>query len=187
MKPHKKVEKEYYVNNKDFYNALVQYQTVVSEAKASGKKIPQIPDYICDCFIRIANRLSYKYNFTGYTYRDDMISDGIENEVKSILNFDSQYTNPFSYFTEIVYKAFVRKIQREKKQLYIKCLSLRDVLSECEENTIPKQNNYYTQVSDEFIEQYELSKAEKKKRKKNPVLVIDEFLVDLEKDIGGEK
>lgn len=175
MTKRKKVEREHYVNNKDFYEALVVYFR-----EKSLNESTRIPEYIGDCFLRIATRLSSKYNFGGYAFRDDMIMEGAANCVKCIANFDTKYTNPFAYFTEVAYRAFVRKIQSEKKQLYIKCVSLRDVLMECEENTIPKQTNYYTQVSDEFIEQYEESKKSKKKAKKSPVLVIDEFLVELE-------
>ncbi len=50
-----------------------------------------------------------------------MICDGIENCVQYIHNFDPEKSkNPFAYFTQIIQYAFLRRIQKEKKQLEIK-------------------------------------------------------------------
>jgi hypothetical protein len=115
-----KKKSEHYVNNKDFYQALVEYNKKVEEAKAQGLPKPRITNYLGDCFLRIANHLAYKPNFVNYMFKDDMICDGIENCVQYIHNFDINRTNPFAYFTQIVYYAFLRRIAKEKKQLEIK-------------------------------------------------------------------
>ena len=111
----------HYVNNADFLAAIREYKEKVKEAKATGKEKPQVSNYIGECILKIANHLSYKPNFINYTYREEMISDGIENCIMYIDNFDSdKYTNPFAYFTQIIYYAFIRRIQKEKKQTLIK-------------------------------------------------------------------
>lgn len=112
---------EYYVNNKEFLQAISVFKKQVLEAKKDGSARPRIPRYIGDCFLKIATHLSYKPNFVNYTFRDDMISDGVENCVQYIDNFDPEKSqNPFAYFTQIIYYAFLRRIQKEKKQLEIK-------------------------------------------------------------------
>jgi len=115
-----KKKSEHYVNNKDFYQALVDYKKQVDNAKEKGLPKPRITNYLGDCFLRIANHLAYKPNFVNYMFKDDMICDGIENCVQYIHNFDTNRTNPFAYFTQIVYYAFLRRIAKEKKQLEIK-------------------------------------------------------------------
>jgi len=115
-----KKKSEHYVNNKEFYQALVVYNKKVNEAKELGLPKPRISNYLGDCFLRIANHLAYKPNFVNYMFKDDMICDGIENCVQYIHNFDIERTNPFAYFTQIVYYAFLRRIAKEKKQLEIK-------------------------------------------------------------------
>ena len=112
---------EHYVNNKDFLAALEQYAIDIERAKEKGLPKPQIPRYIGECFLKIANHLSYKPNFVNYMFKDDVICDGIENCVRYIHNFNPEKSkNPFAYFTQIIYYAFLRRIQQEKKQLEIK-------------------------------------------------------------------
>jgi len=112
---------EHYVNNKEFLAALEVYIAQVNRAKLNDKEPPQIPRYIGECFLKIANHLSYKPNFVNYMFKDDMICDGIENCVRYIHNFNPEKSkNPFAYFTQIIYYAFLRRIQKEKKQLEIK-------------------------------------------------------------------
>ena len=112
---------EHYVNNKDFYQALVEYKKQVDDAKEKGLPKPRISNYLGDCFLRIANHLAYKPNFVNYMFKDDMICDGIENCVRYIHNFNPEKSkNPFAYFTQIIYYAFLRRISQEKKQLEIK-------------------------------------------------------------------
>ena len=117
----RRATKENYVNNKEFLDALMVYRQQVAVAIESDKTKPRIPNYIGECFLKIATHLSYKPNFVNYMFREDMISDGIENCVQYIDRFNPEKsTNPFAYFTQIIYFAFLRRIQREKKQLEIK-------------------------------------------------------------------
>ena len=114
-------KKEHYVNNKEFLAAMVEYKKTVDEAKKVGKQKPPVTDYIGECFLKIANHLSYRPNFINYTFRDDMISDGIENCLQYLDNFNPKTSNnPFAYFTQIIDYAFIRRIQKEKKQITIK-------------------------------------------------------------------
>jgi len=116
-----KTKKEHYVNNKEFLEGMKAYKKRCREAKKAGKIKPPVDDYLGSCFLKIANHLSYRPNFINYTFRDDMISDGIENCLQYLDNFNpAKSNNPFTYFTQIIYYAFVRRIQKEKKQTTIK-------------------------------------------------------------------
>ena len=117
----KRKRSEHYVNNKEFLAALIKYREDVAIAEIKGDKKPPIPRYIGECFLKIANHLSFKPNFVNYMFKEDMISDGIENCVQYIHNFNPEKSqNPFAYFTQIIHYAFLRRIQREKRQLEIK-------------------------------------------------------------------
>ena len=103
------------------YQVIIEHKKNIKDAAEQGKDKPTIPNYVGHCILLIANRLSLKPNFVNYSYREEMISDGIENCISYFDNFDPEKsTNPFAYFTQIIYFAFLRRIQREKKQLYIK-------------------------------------------------------------------
>ena len=117
----KRKRSEHYVNNKEFLAALIKYAEDKEIALLQDKPKPVIPRYIGECFLKIATHLSYKPNFVNYMYKDDMICDGIENCVQYIHNFNPEKSkNPFAYFTQIIHYAFLRRIQKEKKQLEIK-------------------------------------------------------------------
>ena len=117
----KRKRSDHYVNNKDFLAALIKYREDVEIASLQDKPKPVIPRYIGECFLKIANHLSFKPNFVNYMFKEDMISDGIENCVQYIHNFDPEKSqNPFAYFTQIIHYAFLRRIQKEKRQLEIK-------------------------------------------------------------------
>jgi hypothetical protein len=106
----------HYVDNKKFLAAVIEYKAEIDAAKSIGKEIPRVPDYMGECFIKIATHLSYKSNFINYTFRDDMISDGIENCLTAAAKFDpTKSSNPFAYYTQIIFFAFIRRIQKEKK------------------------------------------------------------------------
>mgnify|MGYP003650714729 CR=1 FL=1 len=145
---------EHYVDNKEFLEHMIAYRESVIAADENGDPIPRIPDEIGTIFWKIASHLSYKSNFIAYAFRDDMISDGIENCVQYIKNFDPEKSkNPFSYFTQIIYYAFLRRIQKEKKQLYVRYKSLQN-------------DQILDSVSDDdFIGAYEDSMEKKKKIK----------------------
>ena len=117
----RRTKSEHYVNNKEFLAALIKYREDREIAQLQDKPRPVIPRYIGECFLKIANHLSFKPNFVNYMFKEDMISDGIENCVQYIHNFNPEKSkNPFAYFTQIIHYAFLRRIQREKRQLEIK-------------------------------------------------------------------
>jgi hypothetical protein len=118
----------YYVDKEEFQEAMVRRRAAVDYAKEHGLEIPPVEEYIGKCILDIAQHLAYKYNFIGYSFRDEMISDGIENCLRYIDNYDCvNYKNPFAYFTQINYYAFVRRIGREKKQSAIKAKLIREI------------------------------------------------------------
>ena len=116
----------HYVNNAEFSQAVVDYVTVCNKAKAENTTVPIVPDYIAQCFLRIAEGLSHKSNFIRYTYREEMVMDAVENCLKAIHNYNLEAAtrtgkpNAFAYFTQITWYAFLRRISREKKQQDIK-------------------------------------------------------------------
>ena len=113
--------KPHYVDNKKFLQAMIEYRDKCKKAEEKNRKKPDVTNYIGECFLKIANHLSYRPNFINYTYRDDMISDGIENCLQYMNNFDPEKSdNPFAYFAQIIYYAFIRRIQKEKKQMQVK-------------------------------------------------------------------
>ena len=150
----RRAKSEHYVNNKEFLAALIEYRENVEIAKIRDKPKPVIPRYIGECFLKIANHLSFKPNFVNYMFKEDMISDGIENCVQYIHNFNPEKSqNPFAYFTQIIHYAFLRRIQREKRQLEIKNKILeKSGYSEVfdDSNQIDGSSNYseYNQIKD---------------------------------------
>ena len=114
-------KKEHYVDNKKFLAELIIYRQQIAEAEEAGDPKPRVSNYIGECFLKIATHLSYRPNFINYMYRDDMIGDGIENCIQYIHNFDPEKSNnPFAYFTQIVYYAYLRRIAKEKRQQSIR-------------------------------------------------------------------
>ena len=109
-----------YVDNKRLYSVLIEYKEKQEDALLSDKEKPRIPEYFGECVLLIARRLSSKPQFYNYPYKEDMVSDGVENCLLYMDNFDpTKSENPFAYFTQIIYYAFLRRIQGEKKHLYI--------------------------------------------------------------------
>jgi hypothetical protein len=155
-----------YVNNADFVKSLIDYK----KRKELNPNEP-IPNYIGECWMKIAEGLSHKPNFINYPHREEMIGDGIENCLMYFDNFNPDKSkNAFAYFTQIIYYAFLRRIQKEKKQLYVKykATEMVGVLDEFEllegEDGINKQFEMYDNISD-FIATYEDSRANKKAAK----------------------
>jgi hypothetical protein len=175
--------KNHYINNKDFLKEMTAYRTAIRKAKRQGNPKPQIPRYVAECFMKIAENLSHKPNFLSYTFRDEMVADAIENCVMYVDNFDpSKSSNPFAYFTQITYYAFLRRIQKEKKQLYVKYKSTETAgildefeLNENEDGTF-RQFELYENIS-EFIQNYENARKEKKAKKAGLEKFVDEDVV----------
>ena len=117
----KKSKSTHYVDNKKFLAAMIEFKELYNIAEKNKEEYPPVSDYIGECFLKIATHLSYRPNFINYTYRDDMISDGIENCLQYVHNFNPEKSNnPFAYFTQIIYYAFLRRIAKEKKQTHVK-------------------------------------------------------------------
>ena len=148
-----KKKSEHYVNNKELLQALIVYREKVAHAKENDLPKPRITNYLGECFLKIANHLSYKPNFVNYMFRDDMISDGIENCVQYIHNFDPEKSrNPFAYFTQIIHYAFLRRIQKEKKQLDIKTKIIErtgfDEVMKVDDNSLSGDSSEYNTIKD---------------------------------------
>jgi hypothetical protein len=177
------MSKVHYIDNQKFLEEMVKYRNSVKLAKEEGRTKPRIPEYVGSCFIMIAERLSRRPNFMSYTFRDEMISDAIENAVLYVDNFDPEKSsNPFAYYTQIVYYAFLRRIQREKKQLYVKykCAELAGATDEFEqlegEDGITRQFELYDNIS-EYIETFENARKLKKKPKMGLEKFVDEDIL----------
>ena len=181
-----KKQSVHYVNNADFSQAVVDYVTKVNKARDKGKPHPIVPDYIAQCFLRIAEGLSHKHNFIRYTYREEMVMDAVENCLKAIYNYNIETAtrtgkpNAFAYFTQITWYAFLRRIAKEKKQQDIKIKYLtKSGIENFIDNELGDETS--TQVVGAFVdtlreriervryvdnEMKEIVKEEKKKRKK---------------------
>tara|TARA_A100001035_G_scaffold197351_1_gene158208 strand:+ start:1458 stop:1934 length:477 start_codon:yes stop_codon:yes gene_type:complete len=147
---------EHYVNNKQLLEALIVYRAKVAHAKENDLPKPRITNYLGECFLKIATHLSYKPNFVNYMFRDDMISDGIENCVQYIHNFDPEKSrNPFAYFTQIIHYAFLRRIQKEKKQLDIKTKIIEksgyDEVMTVDDSAMAGNSSDYNTIKDNII------------------------------------
>ena len=168
----------HYIDNEKFLKEMVIYKREYNEAKSKNEEPPMISEYLGECFMKIAQRLSFRPNFINYAFKDDMISDGIENCVQYIKNFNPEKSsNPFAYFTQIIYYAFIRRIQKEKKQLYVKYKTMESSSSlseniEVSTNDSDKGYNQETMNADQkanmydFIKNFEAAKKAKSVAKK---------------------
>lgn len=180
---------KHYVDNKKFYTALLHHKKEIEDARRNNKPEPPIPNYVGECLYKIATRLSLKPNFINYTYRDEMISDGLENCVNYLNNFDPEKSdNPFAYFTQIIYYAFLRRIEKEKKHLYIKQKTLENFYFEglLADQAIDDDNgkpvnvdldNVYMNNLVEAFDEKQLKKQQKAKAKKAS-LGVEKFYED---------
>lgn len=174
----------HYVDNKKLYTEMILYLNKLNEAKKNETELPRVSEYVGKTIYLIANRLATKPNFAGYSYKDEMISDGIENCLMYLHNFDPDKSkNPFAYFTTIIYYAFLRRIQREQKQQYIKQKSLlnssiMNTLVELSTDDAAHFNAAYVHLDDsranDLIDKFEKIKKEKIAKKKG----IEKFIGD---------
>ena len=185
---------KHYVNNEHFLEKMVVFRAAVKEAEATNAERPRVPEYIGECLFKIATHLARKPNFANYTFKEDMVSDGIENCLLYIDNFDPEKSkNPFAYFTQIIYYAFLRRIQKEKKHLYIKYKSMDNLIitslieNNGEEYVSSSLNgvmhdSYSEEFISDFIKAFEVNKDKKiasakpRKKKVTGNTVFDEFL-----------
>ena len=163
-----KKKKVHYVDNKAFLAAIVERKEQIKEAEAGDEPKPRISNYLGECILKIANHLSYRPNFINYTYKEEMISDGIENSLQYIDNFDPEKSkNPFAYFTQIIYFAFIRRIAKEKKQQKIKDRILKR--SNIQDMIVVQEHDdeadYQTQYI-EFLDKYNFGDDDEDDKKK---------------------
>lgn len=171
-----KSKSKQYVDNLEFLKAMVIWKKQIEEAEDCGEKHPPVSNYIAECFIKISEHLSYRPNFMNYPFREDMVGDGIENCILYAHNFDpNKSKNPFSYFTQIIYYAFLRRIEKEKKQAYIKYKMMKisdedgELTKWIKEKDFEDYNSQYTKfniLTDNDIEKLEPKKKRKKKKNK---------------------
>lgn len=172
------MRKRNYVNNKRLYEVICEYQKKCEESKANNKQSPPIPSYIGEAILLIATNLSNKSSFFAYSYKDEMISDGVENALLYLHNFNPEKTNnPFAYFTQIIKFAFIRRIEKEKKQHYIKIKNLGMMYIENANDdafnvTAEKFSN---EIADEFVKTFEDRLTNKKKQTKLVANNIQQF------------
>lgn len=170
----------HYVNNADFLAAIVEMKAKVKYAEENGLPKPQVSNYIGECILKIATHLSYKPNFINYSYRDDMILDGVENCIQYIDNFDpTKSNNPFAYFTQIIYYAFLRRIAKEKKQSYIKGKLIQDMPFEMFELQEGDEGGDFHNAYLDFMQQnhtFDDTFIERKKAKKKKQVNLDDFI-----------
>ena len=166
----------HYVDNEQFLESMIKYQSELKQAKENSTELPQCPEYIGECFLKIANRLAFRPNFINYAFRDEMVSDGIENCIQYMNNFNPEKSsNPFAYFTQIIYYAFVRRIQKEKKQLYIKYKTMDSQAAMSENIEISQHDkeqnySYETMTNDQKVNMYNfISNFEESKKKKKAI------------------
>lgn len=165
-------KKKHYINNQTFLETLIDYKIKCKENDEKGIEAPPIPNYIGECFLKIAEGYSHKPNFINYTYREEMVSDAIENCLRYFHNFDPEISkNPFAYFTQIIHFAFLRRIDKEKKEQYVKYKSAENSGLFDEGHTLDLDNGVQIQFEmydnlSEFIGNFEESRRKKKEVKK---------------------
>lgn len=163
----------HYVDNALFLQEMTAYKLAVAEALTAEKEKPRVPEYIGSCILKIATHLARKPNFANYTFREDMVSDGVENCLLYINNFDpKKSTNPFAYFTQIIYYAFLRRIQKEKKYMYVKYKSMENevinaLIDNGGDDSVTNQLNegVHDAYAEQFIREFVSSFEEVKKKK----------------------
>lgn len=171
-------EKLHYVNNKEFYEAIKIHINQCNFAENVGEDEPKVTEYLGECFFKIAQRIATKPNFANYTFKEDMILDGVENCLRYIRNFNpDKSNNPFSYFTTVITYSFIRRIEKEKKYTYIKLKAMENELYK--HDSIGNLNSFDTSNFSidgetmyenffQFIEEYEKSRKNKNEKKRKP-------------------
>ena len=180
----------HYVNNKEFLVAMTEYRENRLAAEEKGKPKPRCSEYIGECFVKIANHLAYKSNFVNYTFREEMILDGIENCITYMDNFNPEKSkNPFAYFTQITYYAFLRRIQKEKKQLdtkykYIQNLDLQSILDgeEGQGGSVEFVEYMRKQIDDAEKHKAQYAEQDKKVPKRRPKYLDDKEALKMAKE-----
>ena len=168
-----KKQKPHYVDNKKFLEAMVEWR----ETWPDEDNIPPVTNYIGECFLKIATHLSYRPNFINYTYRDEMISDGIENCLQYVKNFNPEKSsNPFAYFTQIIYYAFLRRIQKEKKQTHVRNKIIEKSNYEAFTTMEGDDNSYIVSGFDPIVMLPDEDVYKPKKKEDKPAKGLEKFM-----------
>lgn len=165
--PIKKRVTHNYIDKKKFHAEMTAYRLAAIEAEKNGTEKPRINNYLGNCFYMLCEKLSRRPNFVNYSYREEMVGDGIENCLAAVDNFNpnEQKQNPFGYFSLIAWRAFVRRIQKENKQNYIKHKSIHMSgfgLYEGSDWGGSLSDSSGNEVSDRIVENFESKMAKKK-------------------------
>ena len=175
-----------YVDNKKFYQEILLYKASVNEAKKKGLDEPRIPEYIGECIFKIAEKLSTKPCFVNYSYRDEMIADGYENCILYFKDYNPDIgQNPFAYFTQIIYYAFLRRINKEEKNRYTIYRNFQETITLdqienhlLDENDQPIATKSMYDNINHFIDKFEKKEKEKKEKRKQAKEGLDRFYKD---------
>lgn len=178
-----KKKKNHYVDNERFLNEIVEYKKKIAEAKEQGLEKPRVSEYIGKCIYLIAENLSHKPRFMNYSFRDELVSDAIENCFLYFDNFNpDKGSNPFAYFTQIIYYAFHRRISKEEKNRYIIYKKFQESVLDTSDAAlmIDSDDNHLISSTmydnlNEFIKKFEGREAEKKEKRKAAKEGLDKF------------
>lgn len=178
-----KKKKNHYVDNERFLNEIVEYKKKIAEAKEQGLDKPRVSEYIGKCIYLIAENLSHKPRFMNYSFRDELVSDAIENCFLYFDNFNpDKGSNPFAYFTQIIYYAFHRRISKEEKNRYIIYKKFQESVLDTSDAAlmIDSDDNHLISSTmydnlNEFIKKFEGREAEKKEKRKAAKEGLDKF------------
>ena len=177
-----KEKKQHYVDNKLFFAEMQKWKEEITEQEQMDDMPPMVTEYMGECFYKIATHLSYRPNFINYTYREEMIGDGIENCIRYAKNFNPDKSkNPFAYFTQIIYYAFIRRITKEKKQTAIKQKIIDNTSTktyDIMEGDDDVYENTYMEFLRDNLEEKDIPKPKRKKSKKG----IEHFLEEIENE-----
>lgn len=175
-----------YINNKEFYERIIEYRKSIKEAELKGLEAPRMPDYIGKCIYMIANKLSMKPCFLGYSYRDEMISDGIENCILYFKYFDPEKSkNPFAYFTQVIYNSFLRRIEKEKKNRYIVYKNFQETMTLAHGSNLMLDSDDNPLISSSmydninvFMDKFEERERKKKEKRKLQKTNLNKFFTE---------
>lgn len=170
-------DRQHYVTNDELYLALIEYRKEIQHAEENNEPKPIVTDYIAECLVKIANKLANMSNFSKYPFRDEMIADAIENCLKYVDRFDPDKSkNPFAYYTQICWYAFIRRIDMEQRYLYDKYSLVRSALlhdiheEDADFVRVKYGSNHSDDLMNDFMDRYEAKKKKKKKKKEKTSL-----------------
>ena len=179
-------KKKHYVDNEKFLAEIKVYKQQCKDAAAAGLEKPRISEYIGKCIYLIAENLSHKPRFMNYSFRDELVSDAIENCFLYFDNFNAdKYSNPFAYFTQIIYFAFHRRISKEEKNRYIMYKKFQESVLDTPDASLMVDGDDNHLVSstmydnlNEFIKNFESKEAVKKEKRKEKKEGLEKFVGD---------